>query len=156
MDVVQIVGYLQTRALATWATEGLTVSGNMPWKLKISAIMKEVRLERSLLDYDSRSPGGSALIFIGEELVGQGFYDTEPSQGLDTSKWLLSFADRFALLGIDRGSRGLVVEPTQNDMEFRRIGSFELIRDHHLSYDRRHEDRSRILNKEKRTWITLV
>lgn len=66
------------------------------------------------------------MIFIGTRFVENAFYDTEPSDESCSSKWLLSFADRFTQLGINRGSDGLIVEPTHNDMEFRRVGSFEL------------------------------
>jgi len=143
--------------------ETSTVSDNMPWKLGFSATLKEVRLERRLTPADAyyeRSPGGSAMIYLGKRYVGEAFYDIVPLQNQGSSKWLVSFADRFAQLEIARGNHGLVVEPTQNDMEFRRIGSFELTGHFdlidgdysHISY----QDKRALIAQEKRTWITLA
>jgi hypothetical protein len=162
----------------TWAPKTDTGIDNMPWKLKFSAVLKEVRLERRPSPSDHsfpQSPGSCFMIFIGTRYAGNAFYDTEPGEESCSSKWLLSFADRFAQLGINRGSDGLVVEPTHNDMEFRRVGSFTLTGNYDLIdidyrdiHNRQPEatmeqekqaltaQKRALMAKQKRTWITLV
>lgn len=153
------VHWLPANKVATWEPKDITVSDNMPWKLRFSAIIKEVRLERRRprrleyeSDYASRSPGGSAMIYIGDRHVGEAFYDTEPSRKPGTGKRLLSFGKLETPLEIGHCGKGLVVESTQNKMEFRRIGSFQLTRDNHIES----RDCGSILNEEKQTWVTLV